>query len=224
MEIVKLLLLCTLLILPGHCNGTKSNDHKNAHVDIRIGQVDSHMHHMDPAAIVFFLLEDLKLGNTMPVYFPNRALSDSFANLLPKEEADSIPFSSQQFHHLLHRFSFSPDSPQAVAMRDTLEECDRKPIKGETKFCATSMESMSGFLQTIFGSNTRIKPLSTTHIRRSDGALLQKYTIMGIQQIPAPKMVSCHTMPYVYTVFIMIHEYEIRRLKKKISRIHSVEI
>lgn len=138
----------------------------------------------------------------MPVYFPKRELSDSFANILPKQEADSIPFSSQQLDHLVRRFSFSKDSPQGMAMRDTLKECERNPIKGETKFCATSRESMSAFLQTIFGHDTQIKPLSTLHIRRSkDGALLQKYTIIGIQQIPAPKMVSCHTMPYAYTVF-----------------------
>ncbi|KAL8553219.1 hypothetical protein ACS0TY_001753 [Phlomoides rotata] len=178
------------------------------HNDIRIEQLhshtssQSHMHHIDPSVIVFFFVQDLKLGNAMPIYFPTRELSDAFPRLLSKDEADAIPFSSHHLHHLLHRFAFSPDSPQGNAMKDTLQECEREPIKGETKFCATSWESMSDFMKTIFGSNSQIKTLSTTHIKRSeDHALLQKYTIMGIQEIPAPKTVACHTMPYAYTVF-----------------------
>ncbi|KAH6767168.1 hypothetical protein C2S52_018151 [Perilla frutescens var. hirtella] len=192
------LLLCTLLVLLGSCNGTGPNE-------ARTEQIHSHSHHMnmmDPSLIVFFFLDDLKLGNTIPIYFPARELSDSLPHLLSKQQADSIPFSLQQLPHILHLLSFSNDSPQAKAMAQTLDECDRDPIEGEKKFCATSLQSMSEFLQTIFGSDTPIKSLSTSHIRRSDdGGLVQKYAIVGIVDIPAPKMVACHTMPYAYTVF-----------------------
>ncbi|PIN06748.1 hypothetical protein CDL12_20691 [Handroanthus impetiginosus] len=206
--------LLHLLILKGACEGTGSMEmdgeilsshraHKhNTPADMRIKQVDSHssshMHHMDSSLIVFFFVEDLKEGNTMPIYFPRRELQAS--HILSREEADSIPFSSQDLDNLLQFFSFSQGSPQAIAMKDTLRECETKPIKGETKFCATSLESMLDFTKTILGSQTEIKFLSTTHLTQSN-TLLQKYTVMGFQEIPAPKMVACHTMPYAYAVF-----------------------
>ncbi|XP_057783100.1 BURP domain-containing protein BNM2C-like [Salvia miltiorrhiza] len=195
------LTLCTLLlhllILLGSSDG--------AVIDNHIQQVHSHMHHdaTDPSLIIFFFPKDLKLGNTMKIYFPKRELSDSLTHLISKEEADSIPFSSQSLPQILRLFSFSDGSPQATAMAATLDECDRQPIQGEKKFCATSLKSMSEFLETIFGSGTPVEALSTSHLKRSesDDGVVQRYRIMGIQQIPSPKLVSCHTMPYAYTVF-----------------------
>ncbi|KAK6120961.1 hypothetical protein DH2020_045301 [Rehmannia glutinosa] len=205
------LMLLHLIILLGFCNGSDSkemageipNHDHNSHANILIEQVHSHMHHhIDPSTIVFFLLEDLKQGNTIPIYFPNRELSDSFSHLLSKQAANSIPFTSQEIHNILQIFSFSQDSPQAVAIKDTLEECERKPITGETKICATSYESMLDFLESIFGSKIQTKYFSTTHLTKSNNnAILQKYTIMGINEISAPKTVACHTMPYPYAVF-----------------------
>ncbi|KAK6143472.1 hypothetical protein DH2020_023820 [Rehmannia glutinosa] len=204
-------LLILLVILQGFCSGIESkemageipNRDHNSHANIHIEQVHSHIHHhIDPSTIVFFLLEDLKQGNTIPIYFPNRELSDSFSHLLSKQAANSIPFTSQEIHNILQIFSFPQDSPQAIAIKDTLEECERKPITGETKICATSYESMLDFLQSIFGSKIQTKYFSTTHLTKSNNnAILQKYTIMGIHEISAPKIVACHTMPYPYAVF-----------------------
>lgn len=167
---------------------------------------------MDPSVTIFFFFEDLKIGNTMKIYFPKRKLSDSLPHLLTKEEADSIPFSSHQLPQILRLFSFSDDSPQASAMAATLEECDREPIQGEQKFCATSVQSMSEFLETIFGGGAAIEALATAHLKRSEeDSGVQMYGIAGIERIPSPKMVSCHTMPYAYTVFYChYHESENR--------------
>ncbi|KAK6136775.1 hypothetical protein DH2020_029488 [Rehmannia glutinosa] len=199
------LAICTLLhlILLAACNGSgtmesdgkiiggaKTHNH-NARQNMRIEQVhshsSSHMHHMDPSLIVFFFVEDLKQGNTIPIYFPKRE-SDASPRSLPKEEADLIPFSSEKLDHILQFFSFPEGSPQAIAIEDTLRQCETKHIKGETKTCATSLESMFDFTKTILGS-------------KENNTLLQKYTIMGIREIPANKMVACHTMPYPYAVF-----------------------
>lgn len=183
--------------------GGEHDHHHNHHADIRIEQVhshsQSHMHHMDPTLVVFFFIEDLKHGNTIPIYFPRR--ESSLPNLLAKEEADPIPFTLKDLPTLLHHFSFSKDSPQATAMQETLQECEAKSIKGETKICATSLESMLGFISTIFGSNTKTQSLCTIHLTPSHDARLRKYTIMGINEIPSPKLVSCHTMPYAYVVY-----------------------
>ncbi|KAK4340322.1 hypothetical protein RND71_041784 [Anisodus tanguticus] len=168
---------------------------ENAHI-----HSSSHMDHIDPSLRVFFLMDDLKQGKTMTVSFPRRDLSSS-PNFLPREEADSIPFSLKELPNLLQRFSFSRNSPQAKAIEDTLRECEVPPIKGETKYCATSSEGMLDFVQGIMGGKTQFKALATTHLSNST-PLLQKYTILDApQEVAAPKMVACHTMPYAYAVF-----------------------
>ncbi|XAR59530.1 hypothetical protein NMG60_11015394 [Bertholletia excelsa] len=160
----------------------------------------SHMDHMDPSVIVFFFINDLKAGNTMPVYFPKRNPASS-PHFLAREQADSFPFALEELTNLLQLFSFLPGSPQAIAMEDTLRQCKIKPIKGETKFCATSLESMLDFVHGIFGLETKVEALSTKHLTEST-TLLQNYTVLeNPEEIPAPKMVACHTMPYPYAIF-----------------------
>ncbi|XP_037493299.1 BURP domain-containing protein BNM2A [Jatropha curcas] len=160
----------------------------------------SHMNHLDQSMMVFFTLDDLKIGKKLQIYFPMKD-SSSTPPMLPKAEADSIPFSYKDFPYLLKLFSISPNSPQAIAMENTLKECELKPIKGETKICATSLESIVDFVRETFGLGTKFKILTTTHLIKSK-TLLDNYTIMQEpKEIPVPKMVACHTMPYRYTVF-----------------------
>ncbi|KAJ1397715.1 BURP domain [Sesbania bispinosa] len=161
----------------------------------------THMdHNKDPSLMVFFTLKDLKVGKRMPIYFPKRDPATS-PKLWPKEEADSVPFSSNQLPYLLKFFSFSPHSPQAIAMENTLRECESKPIKGEVKFCATSLESMLDFTQSILGLTSDLQVFATLHQTKSS-VIFQNYTIVQkLLEIPAPKMVACHTLPYPYAVF-----------------------
>ncbi|KAK6946223.1 BURP domain [Dillenia turbinata] len=160
----------------------------------------SHMDHLDPSLMVFFTLKDLKIGKKLQIYFPNKDSSSS-PNLRPREEADSIPFSLRDLALLLQLFSFSQGSPQARAMEDTLRQCELKPIRGETKFCATSLESMLDFTRTVFGPQTNIEVHSTIHLTRPFTPL-QYYTILEVPlELSTPKMVACHKMPYPYAVF-----------------------
>ncbi|KZV17744.1 hypothetical protein F511_01553 [Dorcoceras hygrometricum] len=201
------IVLHLLVILVPFVNG---QIHDHSHGDMRIELVyesrddespsHMHIHNMNPALIVFFFVEDLKIGNTIPVYFPRKEPSSS-PNLLPKEEADSIPFKSEELHNILQFLSFPYESSQAVAMQNTLRSCESAPIKGETKICATSLESMLDFVQTIFGSETKLRVISTTHHTDTKTPIQQKYTVMGIREYSAPKLVACHTVSYPYAVF-----------------------
>ena len=160
------------------------------------GHSSSQMDLLDPSVIVFFTIKDLKLGKTLPIYFVRKHLPP----FLPKEKADSIPFSYSQLPYLLEFFSFSQGSPQAKAMENTLRECEIKPIKGETKLCATSQESMLDFVHNTFGLESYFR-VTTSYLTKSR-ALLQNYTILEVpKETPAPKMVACHTLPYPYAVF-----------------------
>jgi len=189
----------------GHNTSNNIQDHAMNHPNKPghsvIPKLDTHEHrHMDPSLMVFFTLKDLRVGKRMAIHFPKRDPSKS-PKLWPKEEADSLPFSSKQLPYLLKLFSFSPHSPQATAIENTLRECESKPIKGEVKFCATSLESMLDFTQRILGVTSELQVLSTLHQTKSS-VTFQNYTILEtLMEIPAPKMVACHTMPYPYAVF-----------------------
>ncbi|XP_065857657.1 BURP domain-containing protein BNM2A-like [Euphorbia lathyris] len=155
------------------------------------------MHHLDPSSLVFFTPNDLKLGKKLPIYFPMKDPPP----LLSKNEANSIPFSYTHLPHLLRLFSFSPDSPQAKSMENTLKQCEIDPIKGETKVCATSLESTIDFVHKTFGLETQFRVLQTNHIEKS-GVNLDNYTILSEpEEIRVPNMVACHTLPYPYRVF-----------------------
>lgn len=169
------------------------NNHVHAHAS-------SHMEQLDPLLYVFFTLSDLKDGKKMPIYFPYSSPSET-PKLLPREEADSIPFASSQLEYLLSLFSFPKDSPQAKAVEYTLTQCELESIKGETKFCATSLESMLDFTRKMLGADTQLKVLTSTRLSNST-ILLQNYTILEEpKETVAAKMVACHGMPYPYAIF-----------------------
>ncbi|XP_057746091.1 BURP domain-containing protein BNM2A-like [Arachis stenosperma] len=199
-----LILLLHLLVIMVYCSshgremggGTKNN--MNHHM------MNNH-HDIDPSLMVFLTMKDLKVGQRMPIYFPKRDPSTS-PKLWPKQEADSVPFSLEKLPQLLQLFGFARDSAQAKAMEDTLRECESKPIKGEVKFCATSLDSavtdsMLDFAQSILGKDSGFRVLSTSHKTKSSVSF-QNYTMLeDIKEMEAPKMVACHTMPYPYGVF-----------------------
>ncbi|KAG6711607.1 hypothetical protein I3842_05G063200 [Carya illinoinensis] len=158
--------------------GTK-REHVHAHPS-------SHMDDMDPSSMVFFTMKDQMVGETMPIYFRKRDFSTS-PRLLPREEVDSIPFSLKQLPNLLEFFSFSPGSPQANSMEYTLRQCETEPIKGETKICATSMESLLDFTRGILGSNSDFQVLTTSHLTKSN-TLFQNYTFLKMpEEILVPR-------------------------------------
>jgi len=157
----------------------------------------SHMDHLGAFKSGFFTMDDLFVGNIMPLYFPIQELSE----FLPREEADSIPFSMPQLPNVLQLFSIPIDSPNARAMEDTLQQCEATPITGETKLCATSLESMLDFVHSIMGSWANLNVLTTKHPTMST-ALTQNYDVLRVsKELYAPKWVACHPLPYPYKIF-----------------------
>ncbi|MCE5165697.1 hypothetical protein HAX54_011670 [Datura stramonium] len=155
---------------------------------------------LNPQLNIFFTPKDLKIGKIMPLFFALKDPSTS-PHLLPREEADSIPFSSSKLPYLLEFFSFSKDSPQAKAMEDTFFHCEISAMNGESKFCATSLESMLEWAQEILGFDTKLGVYTTDFLKKSPVSL-QNYTILQKpKEILVPKLVACHTLPYPYAVF-----------------------
>ncbi|XP_059314188.1 BURP domain protein USPL1-like [Lycium ferocissimum] len=155
---------------------------------------------LNPQLNIFFTPKDLKIGKNMPIFFALKDPSTS-PHLLPREEADSIPFSSSNLPYLLELFSFSKDSPQAKAIEDTFFHCEISAMNGESKFCATSLESMLDGAREILGFNTKLNVYTTDFINKSPVSL-QNYTILlKPKEILVPKLLACHTLPYPYAVF-----------------------
>ncbi|XP_073025246.1 BURP domain protein USPL1-like [Primulina eburnea] len=172
-----------------------ATDHGDGHLRLRAENPG-----LDPEMNVFFHHNDLVVGNRIPIYFPRKNPSAS-PRFLSREESLSIPFTTSQFPKLLEFFSFPSESKQAKAMKMTLHHCEAKPIKGETKICATSLESLLEFVQSVFGTGLKFKVLNTDYLNESISTL-QNYTVHEDPSvIPASELVSCHRLPYPYAVF-----------------------
>ncbi|KAL9231628.1 hypothetical protein vseg_006830 [Gypsophila vaccaria] len=160
----------------------------------------SHMDHMELTWNILFRIEDLELGKKMKLYFLVKNSSQT-AHFIPKQEADSIPFSSSETDKILDFFSFDQDSPQSRAIQETLNHCELPPLKGETKFCATSLEFMLEKLSLSFGEATKFKVLTTTQLKNWTPRL-QNYTILEEpREITVGKMFGCHPLAYPYAVY-----------------------
>ncbi|XP_022135997.1 BURP domain-containing protein BNM2C-like [Momordica charantia] len=160
-----------------------------------------HMNNNNPTEMIFFTMEDLKLGKKLPFYFPTK---DSFPHYFPKEIADSIPFSLKQLPQILSLFSLPSGSPQAQAVEDTLWLCEQHPMKGEIKLCRTSSKSMLDSARSILGlpKNSPMKNLTTSHLSNPH-TIFQNYTLSQMpKEIAVPKFFACHSLPYPYAVYL----------------------
>lgn len=150
--------------------------------------------HDDPNVALFFLEKDLHPGTKLNLHFTK---TSNQATFLPRQVADSTPFSSDKVDDILNRFNVKPDSKEAQIMKNTISECEEGGIKGEEKYCATSLESMVDFSTSKLGKNVEVV---STEVDKETG--LQKYTIApGVKKLAGDKAVVCHKQNYPYAVF-----------------------
>ncbi|KAJ0986309.1 hypothetical protein J5N97_004665 [Dioscorea zingiberensis] len=96
-----------------------------------------------------------------------------------------------------------PSSVEAEAMKNTLADCEEPAMRGESKFCTTSLESMVEFSMLSLGTRD-VQAISTTVSESRDGAEKQQYYSVappGAQAMAGEKLVACHAQPYRYAVF-----------------------
>ena len=159
----------------------------------------AHMMTESKHAQMFFTLKEFDAGKTLPIYF-HKDDPSKVPPLLPKHVADSIPFSSSELPNLFRYFSISPTSPMGKAMTDAIQICEGEPIRGETKACATSFESMLDFVTRSFRTHARPQPLQTT-LPADAVSQFQNYTIIDYVRVASPMMVPCHTVSYPYALY-----------------------
>ncbi|XP_054819881.1 BURP domain-containing protein 3-like [Prosopis cineraria] len=146
----------------------------------------------------FFLEKDLKPGHkmNMPFFFQT---SNQDSTFLPREVVKSIPFSSSKMAVILKKFAVKVGSAYAEVLKNTIEECERSEMKGEEKYCATSLESMVDF--SIFKLGKSVKALSL-EVMNAVTMEEEEYTIsQGVKKVAEAKVVVYHKLDYVYAVF-----------------------
>ncbi|XP_010249743.1 PREDICTED: BURP domain protein RD22 [Nelumbo nucifera] len=149
----------------------------------------------DPNVALFFMEKDLNAGTKMNLRFTK---TTSGATFLPRQVADTIPFSSKALPQILRQFSVEPQSEEAELMKNTLEDCEMPAMEGEDKLCATSLESMVDFSTSKLGKH--VVAMSTEVDK--ENTKRQQYTISpGVEKLSDDKSVVCHSENYPYAVF-----------------------
>ncbi|ONI34328.1 hypothetical protein PRUPE_1G475200 [Prunus persica] len=147
---------------------------------------------------IFFLGKDMRLGATMNFQFPRNSNTATF---LPRESAQSIPFSSNKLSEIFKHFSVKPTSVEAKTIKKTIEECEAPGIKGGERYCATSLESMVDFSTSKLRTRN-VQAISTEVLEKGTAMSMHKYTTMpGLKKLAGDKVVVCHKENYPYAVF-----------------------
>ncbi|XVF19332.1 hypothetical protein REPUB_Repub11eG0101400 [Reevesia pubescens] len=119
------------------------------------------------------------------------------ASFLPRPVAESIPFSSQKFPNILNYFSLEAKSAEANLIKETIQNCEIPAIKGEERYCATSLESLIDWSVSELGKNIQV--MSNEVQKETQN---QDFTIdQGMKKI-GDKEIVCHKMKYAYAVFL----------------------
>nr|XP_043622311.1 BURP domain protein RD22-like [Erigeron canadensis] len=146
---------------------------------------------------LLILEKDMYQGHTMNLRFTKTSISRSSpSTFLPREVANTIPFSSNNLPELYTRFSIKPGSKESESMKKTIGLCEDEALKGEEKYCATCLEDMVDFTTSKLGK--KVKAISTEVIHANK---FQKYTIDNSRKVATAKFVNCHKRSYPYAVF-----------------------
>ena len=91
---------------------------------------------------VFFLMNDLRPGTSMKLHFTRTSPVTAF---LPRSLAKIIPLSLKKLPEILSVFSIRSNTVEAEVPKKILRECEEPAAIGESRYCATSLESMVDF-------------------------------------------------------------------------------
>ncbi|GLJ54975.1 hypothetical protein SUGI_1180290 [Cryptomeria japonica] len=139
----------------------------------------------DPSLSMFLLEKDLHSGTKVSLRLVQENNPDAQkTQFLPRGVAEQIPFTSDKFSVALKELNVEQDSDMGVAMKETLQECESPAIKGESKYCATSLESMIDYSTSRLGSN-HVTVLAT-NVPKTAKSMKQEYTIVGVKYVSKP--------------------------------------
>lgn len=144
----------------------------------------------------FFRESMLKKGVVMPMPdIRDRMPKRSF---LPRFIASKLPFSTSKIAEMKQIFHAGDNSTMEKMIRDTLDECERAPSRGETKRCVGSVEDMIDFATSVLGRNVVVR--TTDNVNGSKKNVLIG-SVKGINGGDVTQSVSCHQSLFPYLLY-----------------------
>ncbi|CAL5038179.1 unnamed protein product [Urochloa decumbens] len=170
-----------------------SKEHMHNHVH-------SHNDNGNKVADVFFFHDVLRPGSMITPIIPP---TTSLPTLLPRHEANSLPFSTKRLDDILAMFT-----PASRAMADeirwTLDTCEHpRPVPGENAGCATSLESLAKLPAALLGTRN-VRAISGDMPVDPAGTMARRgrYNVTAVQKLSeSPVAAVCHDLTYPYAVF-----------------------
>ncbi|CAL5043163.1 unnamed protein product [Urochloa decumbens] len=166
----------------------------------RHNHVHSHNDNGNKVADVFFFHDVLRPGSMITPIIPP---TTSLPTLLPRHEANSVPFSTKRLDDILAMFT-----PASRAMADeirwTLDTCEHpRPVPGENAGCATSLESLAKLPAALLGTRN-VRAISGDMPVDPAGTMARRgrYNVTAVQKLSeSPVAAVCHDLTYPYAVF-----------------------
>nr|DAD30959.1 TPA_asm: hypothetical protein HUJ06_009810 [Nelumbo nucifera] len=174
----------------------------------------------------FFREAMLKEGTVMPM--PDIRDKMPPRSFLPRSITSKLPFSSSRISELKQIFHATENSTMESILRNTLEECERAPSRGETKKCVGSIEDMIDFAVSVLGHNVVVR---TTESVEGSKQNVMIGAVKGINGGKITKSVSCHQSLFPFLVYychavpkVRVYEADILEPKSKAKINHGVAI
>ncbi|KAG6738205.1 hypothetical protein POTOM_057813 [Populus tomentosa] len=99
-----------------------------------------------PDSTIFYQYDDLHPGKKMKVLFTESGTKVSF---LPRQVAESIPFSSDKLPEILKYFKLEVNSKEAQVIREEIGGCEEPNMEGEEKYCKKQEYTVSAAVRMI---------------------------------------------------------------------------
>ncbi|XP_042487306.1 polygalacturonase-1 non-catalytic subunit beta-like [Macadamia integrifolia] len=144
----------------------------------------------------YFRESMVKEGSFMPI--PDLRDPMSYKSFLPRSLTSKIPFSFAQIKELKKLFGVVDESNMDKYIQDTLGTCEKSPIRGEKRTCATSAEDLIDFVSKELGHYVHL--WSTESVEGS----YENVTIGAVKLIygnlsESPSL--CHSQPFIFQVY-----------------------
>ncbi|XP_043720856.1 polygalacturonase non-catalytic subunit AroGP2-like [Telopea speciosissima] len=144
----------------------------------------------------YFRESMVKEGGFMDV--PDLRDPMSYKSFLPRSLASKIPFSSARIKELKKLFGVVDESNMDEYIQDTLQICEKNPIRGEQCTCVTSAEDLIDFIVEKLGHHVRVwstENAEGSHENVTIGAV--KLIYGNLFEPPA----LCHSKPLSFQVY-----------------------
>ncbi|XP_042486113.1 polygalacturonase-1 non-catalytic subunit beta-like [Macadamia integrifolia] len=132
------------------------------------------------------------------IHVPDLRDPMSYKSFLPQSLVSKIPFSFAQIKELKNIFGVVDESKMDKYIQDTIETCEKSPIRGEQSTCVTSAVDLIDFIVEKLGHHVHV--WSTESVEGS----YENVTIGSVKLIYGNLFeppVICHSQPFPFQVY-----------------------